>query len=268
MTDYETGYDISNPHPMMTLSEDATRAGFGQHAAISAARAESEISMTQPVSAPVSDPWAAASASPAPAQPAQQAAPAAASGMASGFGAAAGGSLLFSQGSAAPSLMNKTHLLGTSRTGIIKGLTDKQDQDYNSKTPKYWSTSKVGGEQRNRAITTDAIDGPTGQPNRPVMVTHVELETEYRLSEGEAAAISRDAASIASDTGKRVEVVGGLDFKAFSEAMVDARARGITIASPKDLEGKRLTVTRAGQVPSKSGTGNPSWVKTYRIDNP
>lgn len=215
--------------------------------------------MTQPVS---NDPWAAASAAPA-----AVAAAAPASPLADGYGPATGSSLLFNNAAAAPSLMNKTHPLGTERKGKIKSTVDKQDQDFNAKLPKYWSTSKVGGPQRNGAITTDAIDGPTGQANRPVMVTHITLETPYRMDAAECIAVGRDVTFVQSDNGDRVEVVGGFDYKPFQEAMVDARARGIELNSAADLEGKFLTVRRAGQTPPKSGQGNPSWVKAYRIDN-
>ncbi len=217
--------------------------------------------MTQP-----NDPWAAASAAPAGvatysgtnAVPAQ---PAADNSIAGGFGAAAGGSLLFGQGPSAPILMNKTHPLGTERSGIIRKMSDVQDKDYNSKLPKFFSRSKVGG----KGVCTDAIDASTGQPNDPVMVTHIELDTDYRITEAECIATSRDTSYIATDDGKRIEVVGGFDFKPFREAMEAARAAGINLASPADLIGKRLTVKRAGQKPNPGG--NPSWIKTYRIDN-
>lgn len=211
------------------------------------------------------DPFAAAAAQQAEVTPAPVATePAPAGGMDAGFGGALGSSLLFAEGGAAPSLFNKTHFVGTERSGIIGGTEDRQDRDFNAKMPKYWSASKVGGEQKNRAITTDAIDGPTGQPNRPVMVTHITLATEYRMTSQEAITVGRDASYADSDDGQRVEVVGGLDFKAFREAMLDARKRGIALTSPADLIGKRLTVKRAGQKANPGG--NPSWIKEYRID--
>lgn len=176
-----------------------------------------------------------------------------------------GSSLLFSQGAASPALFNKTHFLGAERTGIITKTADQQDRDFNAKLPKYWSLSKVGGEQKNRAITTEAIDGPTGQPNRPVMVTHITLSTSYRMDAQEAAVTGRDASFIESDNGERVEVVGGLDYKPFREAIADAVKRGVQLRGAADLIGKRLTVKRAGQ--KQNPGGNPSWVKTYRIDN-
>lgn len=185
--------------------------------------------------------------------------------MAGAFGGAAGGSLLFSQGPSAPSLFNKTHQVGTSRSGIITGMEDKQDQDFNAKAPKYWSTSKVGGPKRNHAITLDAIDEPTGQRNRPVMVTHITLDTDYRITEAECVATGRDLAYVGQDDGKRVDVVGGFDYEPFGKAMQEARSRGITLEKPADLIGKRLTKTRVAQKPNPGGY--PSWINGYRIDN-
>lgn len=190
-------------------------------------------------------------------------------GLAGGFGPATGSSRLFDNNASIPALFNKTHFLGTERFGIITKTEDVQDRDYSAKLPKFWSRSKVGGEQKNKAITTDPIDEPTGLANEPVMVTHITLQTEYRVSEQESAAIGGDAARIASrvadDDGQRVEVVGGFDYKPFREALLDARSRGIALNDAKDLEGKRLTVKRAAQKPNPGG--QPSWIKTYRIDN-
>lgn len=218
--------------------------------------------MTQP-----NDPWATAQAAPASAPsatpPAEQYATA--SALAGSFGPAAGGSMLFNSGPGAPSLFNKTHPLGTERSGIIKSLTDKQDIDFNSHAPKFWSASKTGGPQRNSAVTTDAIDPVTGQANEKVMTVHVELQTDYRITEAECIATNRDVAYVGQDTGIRVEVIGGYDVKAFAEAMNEARARGINLSSPADLIGKRITKKRAAQKPNPGG--NPSWINAYRIDN-
>lgn len=215
---------------------------------------------------PVNDPWAAAQAAPAPAAVVPQASP-----VAGGFppppAAPAGPGLLFERGNSAPALFNKTHFVGTERTGIITKPSDVQDKDYTTKRLKFWSNSRTGGPQGNGAITFDAFDAPTQTPNRKVMVTHIELDTEYRLTEQEAMAIGRDIATIANDNGKRVEVVGGFDAKPFQDAMADAMARGIKLESYDDLVGLRLTVKRAGQAPPKGGQGNPSWIKTYRLDN-
>jgi len=212
------------------------------------------------------DPFAAAQAAESAGTPAS--APVAEpDNLAGGYGESdpGGSSLLFGEGGAAPALFNKTHFLGTERSGIITKTQDKQDRDFNAKAPKFWSESRVGGEKKNGPITTDSIDAPTGKPNRPVMVTHVTLQTSYRMEPQEAVAAGRDANFGETDDGTRVEVVGGFDLKIFREAMLDARRRGITLNGPKDLEGKRLTVKRAGQ--KQNLGGNPSWIKEYRIDN-
>lgn len=216
------------------------------------------------------DPFAAAqvaTATPASAAPTATPAPAgspATDPLAGAYGDD-GSSMLFGEGASAPALFNKTHFLGSERSGIVEKSEARHDRDYTAKMPKYWSTSKVGGEQKNRAITTDPIDGPTGQPNRPVMVTHVTLRTDYRMSEIEVGATGRDSSFIETDDGTRVEVIGGLDLKVFREAIADARKRGILLTSAADLIGKRLTVKRAAQKPNPHG-GNPSWIKSYRID--
>lgn len=214
--------------------------------------------MTQP-----NDPWAAASAAP----PATSAPAPEQSGIDAGYGAATGSSLLFNAGVSAPSFFNKTHPLGTERSGIITGTKDVQDQDFNAKAPKYWSHSKTGGPKRNHAITLDAVDTTTGTPipNRPVMVTHVSLDTDYRITADECVATGRDVAYVGQDTGKRVDVIGGFDFEPFAKAMVEARSRGITLNDASDLVGKRYTKKRVAQKPNPGGY--PSWINEYRIDD-
>lgn len=218
------------------------------------------------------DPFAAAQVEAAASTPPPAAAPAGNqnSGMAGGFGGALGSSRLFETGGSVPALFNKTHFVGTERSGIITETKDQQDRDFNAKLPKFWSLSKVGGERKDKAVTTDPIDGPTGQPNQPVIVTHITLSTDYRVTAQESAAIGGDDARIASrvtdDDGTRVEVVGGFDYKPFRDAMLDARSRGVKLEGPADLVGLRLTVTRAAQ--KSNPGGNPSWIKTYRLDKP
>ena len=203
----------------------------------------------------MTDPWAAAQAAPAQtAQPAQDGQ--AQSALAGSYQQpAAGPSRLFQAGSAAPSLFNKTHFLGTERTGIItKAPYDLQQQDFNEKKPKYWSLSKVGG----KAFTTDPIDAPTGQRNRPAMGTHVELDTTYRLDANECAAINRDPSQVQTDDGKRVYVASNKwEYDAFKKAIAAAVAAGIPIVDDESLVGLRLTVKRARQQPNPGG--NPSW---------
>lgn len=219
--------------------------------------------MTQPVN----DPWAAASATPAPVAPAPVQ-PAGASLLADAYEAPEGESILFGAPAGAPSLFNKTHFVGTERTGIITGLTDKQDMDYTTRAPKFRSASKTGGEKGNSWVTTDPIDKITGERNKPIMCAHIALDTAYRVTAQEAAAVnpSRDAnEAVASDDGSRVLVIrGGADLKAFKKAMGEAVRNGIRITGPADLTGLRITAKRAGQVPNQ--TGNPSWVMEYRIE--
>jgi hypothetical protein len=229
--------------------------------------------MTQPVTTAVpNDPWAAAQAPQT--QPAQGHQPPAANGgqgqeqassLAGSYApAAAGPSLLFSQGGVAPSLFNKTHFLGAERTGIItKAPYDRQDQDYSAKVLKYWSTSKVDG----KATTTDPIDGPTGQPNRPVMSTHIEMSTDYRMTAQECAAVGRDVAFAGTDDGSRVFVVTGKQgFEAFRKAIGEAIAAGVSITKDEDLIGLRLMVKRVGQ--KENVKGNPSWVLDVQLARP
>jgi hypothetical protein len=221
--------------------------------------------MTQPVN----DPWAAASATPPPAAPAPAySAPAGASVLADAYEAPEGDSILFGGAGGAPSLFNKTHFVGTERTGVITGLTDKQDMDFNTRSPKFWSASKTGSEKGNSPVTTDPVDKITGERNKPVMSAHLALDTSYRLTAQEAMAVNpnRDASeAVASDDGSRVLVIkGGADLKAFKKAMGEAQRNGIRVAAAADLNGLRITAKRAGQIPNQ--TGNPSWVMEYRIE--
>jgi hypothetical protein len=152
-----------------------------------------------------------------------------------------------------PSLFNKTHALGTERTGIITRVTDVHSRTYSTEGPgelKYWQEGEKGP-------VTRAVNHLTGKPNRPVLDTHFELDTEYRLSAAEAAAIGRRPEDVEQDEGKRVFAAGGFDIKAVKEALArDAGPLGITKTA--DLIGKRITVKRAGQHPNPGG--NPSWV--------
>lgn len=219
------------------------------------------------------DPWAAASVQTVPAAgqqaalgsaPAQGSAP---SGTEQGGGALAGafasggGTALFQQGGLAPSLFNKTHFVGTERKGrITKAPYEQQSLDFNSRLPKYWSLSKVGGEQKNRAVTTDAIDAPTGKPNRPVMDVLIELETEYGpLSQQECAAVGREYPAQAGDS-KRVLAVSGKDMlDKFRKAIgVFNAANPGALKSEEDMVGLYVTVKRTGQTPNVGG--NASWV--------
>lgn len=177
------------------------------------------------------------------------------------FASGEGGTALFQQGGLAPSLFNKTHFVGTERRGkITKAPYEQQSVDrFNGNLPKYWSLSKVGGPQRNHAITTEAIDGPTGKANRPVMDVIVELDTEYGpLSEQECLAIPREYPAQAGDS-KRVFVISGKDaLDKFRKAIGQFNAANPgALKSEEDLVGLTLTVKRAGQVQNGA---NKSWV--------
>jgi len=214
------------------------------------------------------DPWAAASVTTAP-PPAGQPQE---GGALSGAFASSGGTALFGQGSLAPSLFNKTHFIGTVREGIItKAPYEQPSRDFNSKMPKYWSASKVGGDTKNRAVTTDAIDGPTGKPNRPVMDVLIELDTEYGpLSAQEMAAVGREPGQ--GGDGKRVYVVSSRDaLDSFRKAIVafnqQAQAAGQKLLTcEEDTVGLKLQVKRVGQKPNAGG--NPSWIVETHLSRP
>lgn len=215
----------------------------------------------------VNDPWAAAQvAQPAQSGQEQQNSQQGSSLAGSYTAPQASPSRLFAQPAAAPSLFNKTHYLGTERTGIItKAPFDQQQQDFNEKKPKYWSTSKVGG----KAFTTDPIDAPTGQPNRPAMGTHIELSTDYRMTVQEIQAIggNRDVSFANTDDGKRVYVVSNkYEYDAFRKAIAAAIAAGIPITKDDDLVGLRLTIKRARQQPNPGG--NASWDPDISLTRP
>ena len=216
----------------------------------------------------MTDPWAAASVATAPAPNAGQGQQQEQQGgaLAGAFASGQGGTALFQQGGLAPSLFNKTHFVGTERRGkITKAPYEQQSLDFNSRLPKYWSLSKVGGEQKNRAVTTDAIDGPTGKPNRPVMDVLIELETDYGpLSQQECAAVGREYPAQAGD-GKRVLAVSGKDMlDKFRKAIAEFNAANPgALKSEEDLVGLYVTAKRVGQTPNQGG--NASWVHEIRI---
>ncbi len=155
-----------------------------------------------------------------------------------------GESQLFGGGASAPSLLNKTHGLGTMRTGIItKAPYDRQKVDYNTKKPLFW------GQEKPKSVDEG------GDPKQPVMDTFLELSTDYVMDAAEAAATGRETPFEGSE---RVFVAGGHDLKALRKAVMDA---GIT--SGAAMVGKRIYVKRVAQRPNK--TGNPSWVLEIKI---
>jgi hypothetical protein len=171
-------------------------------------------------------------------------------------------SQLFSGGGDSfPELFNKTHPLGTERTGIITKVQDVHSRTYKVGAPgdlKYWQE----GEEK---PVTKPVNPITGQRNRPVMDTVITVQTEYRVTDAECAAINRRREFVQQDTGMRRFTAGGFDYKVTKEALQrDAVTLGLQKTS--DLIGKRLTVKRVGQKPTSEG--NASWVLEVKFSQP
>lgn len=164
------------------------------------------------------------------------------------------------------SLFNKLHTLGSERSGIITAAPeDKHDKDNDTQALKYWPTTRVDGSAK---PVFDPIDRATGQPNRPVMSTHVEMDTDYRVTRDEWGVIGRsmDDFREGEDDGARVFVASGDSLSAMRKAMQAANRNGIKITGPEDLIGLRLTAKRAGQKPNR--VGQPSWVWEITLSRP
>lgn len=168
---------------------------------------------------------------------------------------AAGPSRLFGAEGGAPSLFNKSHPVGTERTGIItKKPYDQQRTKMGSGEPLFW--------QPGNKLGTDAVNATTGQPNRPVLDTVIEVETDYAMDAQEAGLLNRDESYEGGD--RRIFV--GKEIKAFKDAIKDAVQRGVQLTSDADMVGKRITQKRVSTKPNPHG-GDPIKVHTYRIDN-
>jgi hypothetical protein len=174
-------------------------------------------------------------------------------------------SQLFTAGTTALSLFNKTHGLGMERSGVITAAPkDVQDLDFDTRSPKYWATTRVPGQ---KPITADPIDRTTGQRNKPVLSTHLDLSTDYRVTGQEWVAIGRkDEFREGEDDGARKYVASGQGLKALRDAIAAANRNGIKIAKGEDLVGLRITVKRAGQKPNP--VGNPSWIQEITLSRP
>jgi hypothetical protein len=198
----------------------------------------------------MSDPWAAAQSAGTPASTT----PVGDSQLADSYDSP---SSLFAPGGegAGPSLFNKTHPVGTERTGIIaKAPYDRHSTNMKGEL-KYW-------QQGEKKPVTNAFHPVTNQPNRPAMDTVIVLDTEYQMDAAEAAALGREEPF----EGGRRSVTVSTDMKLVKEAIADAIKRGMTIRGDADLEGKRLTVKRVSQRPNPHG-GDPIKEHAYRIDN-
>jgi hypothetical protein len=192
-----------------------------------------------------------------PAAPAQQYIPDTSGNLTESF--AGQGSQLFSGPVMPSSLFNKTHGLGTSRTGkITTAPYDVQSRDFNSKLPKFWAnTPVIGANGKPSKVTTNATDHVTGEALRPILDTMVILATEYRFDAAESAAIGRDATM--PDDGTRAAYVSGDDLKQLKSEI--RRIGGIR--SEEDMVGLTFTMTRVGQKPNPGG--NPSWINKIEL---
>jgi hypothetical protein len=168
------------------------------------------------------------------------------------------GSQLFSGPVMPSSLFNKTHGLGTSRTGkITVAPYDVQSRDFRSKLPKFWANTPVIVDGKPRKVTTNTHDHVTGEALRPVLDTMVILATEYRFDAAECAAIERDATL--PDDGTRAAYVSGDDLKQLKSEI--RRIGGIR--SEEDMVGLTFTMTRVGQKPNPGA--NPSWINKIEL---
>ena len=159
---------------------------------------------------------------------------------------------LFGSEGGAPSLFNKSHAVGTERTGIIsKAPYSQQRTKRGTNEPLFW------GIDNKPKILNEG-----GQSNRPVNDDVIEIDTEYVMDQAEAAILDRDEPY---EGGER-RVFVGRERKAFKEAIKDAVKRGIRLTCDEDMVGKRLTVKRVATQKNPHG-GDPIKVHAYRIDN-
>ncbi len=160
-------------------------------------------------------------------------------------------SRVFSGGGGGPTLMNRSHPVGTERTGIIiTPLYDQQRTKMGTGDLLFWKNGKP----------STLAEG--GDPKDPVKDTVIELDTEYVMDAAEATALQREEPY---EGGERRDFIGK-EMKAFMSAVKDARRRGIQLSSDEDFVGKRYTVKRVSTKPNPHG-GDPIKVHAFRIDN-
>jgi hypothetical protein len=164
-------------------------------------------------------------------------------------------SRLFGNEGGAPSLFNKHHPVGTERSGIIKKAPYDQQRTNMKGELLFW----VAGQKSPQAV---AVDPNTGQKNRPVMDTVVEIKTEYTMDAAEAAALNRETPYEGTD--RRVFV--GKELKAFKEGIAAAVENGVPLTCDEDMVGKRLIQKRIGQKPNPNG-GDSIKIHTFTIEN-
>jgi hypothetical protein len=185
---------------------------------------------------------------------AQSPAPAAAGSENLGESFAGESSQLFGQTSRPSSLLNKTHPMGTERSGKITAAPyDVHSIDFTSRKPKYWANSPLPDGKK---VTTEPLDHVTREKLRPVKDTVIELSTEYRFEPAECMAINRDANL--PDNGERAFYASGDDLK-----QLRAEIRRLGFRSEQEMIGATLTVKRVGQKPNPNG--NPSWINKVTL---
>ena len=152
-------------------------------------------------------------------------------------------SQLFSGGEGAgPSILNKTHKIGTTRTGIIAKPTYDRQSTNQKGEKRYWQDGQ-------NSPVTDAVNPITHQPNRPVWDTVVVLDTDYVMSAEEAKAVNRETPY---EGGQRSLILSGDDLKKFRIAVKKVAGK-LGITCDEDMVGKRVTVTRAAEKPNPNG---------------
>lgn len=205
----------------------------------------------------MTDPWQAAhnaqaqsNGTPPPSVPQTEAA----TGLAGAYADQPSG-IFAGSGGAGPSLMNKTHPVGTSRTGIVAKPPYLRQSTNQKGEPKFW-------QQGSNQPVTNAVDA-AGQPNRKVMDTIVELDTEYQMDAQEAAMLNREAPF---EGGRRSITLAGDKLKAFIKAVQAYNASHPTapITGDPDMVGKRVTETRVATKPNPNG-GDPIKIHEYQI---
>lgn len=163
-------------------------------------------------------------------------------------------SQLFSGPVLPPSLLNKTHQLGTERTGKLTAAPyDVQARDFNTKAPKFYLKTP---DAQGKKVGPVAVDPTTGEKNDPVKDTVIVLATDYRFDAAEAAAVGRDANM--PDDGSRAFYASGDDLK-----QLRSEIRRLGLRNEQEMIGLTLTVKRAGQ--KQNPGGNASWVNKVTL---
>lgn len=150
------------------------------------------------------------------------------------------------------SLFNKTHGIGTSRSGrISKAPEDRQSRFFKEDgvgALKFWGKNAAG-----KAVPVANDTDASGNKLKPCLDTVFVLDTEYRLTPAELAERGMD-----EDNGKRGFFASGDSFVAIRKAIQEAR-----LSSRSQLVGMKLTVTRTG----KKQVGDfKAWTHTAKLE--